>query len=92
MLIATTGRHSSQVDKIAGAINFFNSTLDDDSSEHLVSRLLDRRDNFGIEEVQDIVEWMIEEWTGHPTVQSSASTPSRPTGGKTSTRSTSKLT
>lgn len=92
VLMATTGRHSSMPEQIAGIINFFASVLDDFSHTHLVSRLLDRRDDFGIEEVTGIMEWMIEEWTGNPTQEPSGSQRSRSRGGQNSTPPTPALT
>lgn len=88
VLMATTGRHSSSNEQVAGIINFFCAVLDDESQSYVISRLLDRKDSFGVEQVQDIMEWMIEEWSGRPTVSPSVSTPSPPSGGPKSTPST----
>lgn len=85
ILMATTGRHSNLHEKIAGVINFFVATLDEKSHHHLVDRLLDRKDPFGIEEVTDIMKNLVEEWTGHPTESSSGSPQSRSSGGRKST-------
>lgn len=87
VLMASVSRSQSTANQIAGIINFFVEVLDDDSHAYLVGRLLDRRDPFGLQEVQAIMEWMIEEWTGRPTSSPSASTPSRRSGGRRSTRS-----
>lgn len=84
-LLATTSRHSSTQEQVAGLINFFVAVLDDESREHLVARLLDRRDEFGVKEVQDIFEFLTETWTARPTKSLSGSTPSRRTGGRKST-------
>lgn len=92
VLMATTSRHSAQSEQIAGIINFFASVLDDESHHYIVSRLLDRRDPFGIEQVQEIMEHLVEEWSGRPTQRSSGSTPSRQTGGQKSKRPTPALT
>lgn len=88
VLLATTGRHSSTQEQIAGIINFFASVLDDSSHHYIVSRLLDRRDPFGIEQVQGIMEWMVEEWTGRPFESPSGSTRSLPSDGQNSTPTT----
>jgi hypothetical protein len=77
LLMASFGRHSSQTDKVAGIIDFFVETLDEPSHQHLVGRLLDRNDPFSVEDVEAIMEWMIEEWSGRPTKRPSAS-PRRP--------------
>lgn len=92
VLMATTGRHSSQQEQIAGLINFFVAVLDDDSHSYVVNRLLDRKDPFGIDEVQNIMEWMIEEWSGRPTQSPSVSTASPPNAGQNSTPPTPALT
>lgn len=91
-LMASTGRHSSDSEQIAGLINFFVAVLDDDSHNYVVSRLLDRRDPFGLEQVQAIMEWMVEEWSGRPTKSPSVSTPSPPNTGRSSTAKTPALT
>lgn len=92
ILIATTGRHTSQATQVAGVVNFFVEVMDEPSHAYLVDRLLDRTDPFGIEEVEAIMSWMIEEWTGRPTQSPSVSTRSPKRGGPRSTRRTSALT
>jgi hypothetical protein len=84
-LVATTSRHSSAQEQVAGLINFFVAVLDDESREHLVARLLDRKDPFGVTEVEEIFKWLTAEWTARPTKSLSGSTPSRRTGGRRST-------
>lgn len=91
-LMATTGRHSNEQEQIAGIINFFVAVLDDQSHDFLVKKMLDRDDDFGILEVQEIMQWMVEEWTARPTQSPSASTPSRRSGGRKSTQPTPALT
>lgn len=90
ILMAAAGRFTSLTDKIAGAIDFFVSVMDEESRDYLVGRLLDRDDDFGMEEVEEILEWLTEEWTGRPTKSSSVSTPQRRNGGRNSTRTTTK--
>lgn len=89
MLLATIGRGSSEVDKIAGAINFFCAVLEDADSLWIETRLLDRRDPFGIDEVQRIMEALIEEWSGRPTQPLSVSSPSPESTGPKLTQPTS---
>lgn len=74
MLMASVGRHTSQQTKIAGIIDFFVAVMDERSHGHIVDRLLDRDDPFGLKEVEEIMMWMIEEWTGRPTKSPSVST------------------
>lgn len=92
VLMASTGRHTSAQEQIAGVINFFVAVLDDESHNFIVNKLLDRKDPFGIEHVNDIMEWMMEEWSGRPTKSPSGSTTSPPTGGRNSTPPTPALT
>lgn len=82
VLMATTGRYANIQDQIAGIINFFASVLDDASQHYVVTRLLDRKDPFGIDQVESIMRWMVEEWTGNPTREPSGSAPSLPSGGQ----------
>lgn len=92
VLMAATAKHTTIQEQIAGVINFFVNVLDEESHQYLVSRLLDRTDSFGLEEVQDIMEWMIEEWAGRPTSPPSVSTRSQRSGGQKSKRPTTKST
>jgi hypothetical protein len=88
LLMATTASHSNLHEKIAGVINFFVAVLDEKSHHHIVGRLMDRDDDFGIEEVTDIMHELIEEWSGNPTEGVSGSSPSRSRAGQKSTRRT----
>ena len=92
MLMASLGRHSSDATKLAGVIDFFVTVMDDESHQHVVDRLLSRDDTFGLEQVTDIMMWMIEEWTGRPTQPLSVSTSSPGSGGQKSRRRTTKST
>lgn len=88
MLMAETSRHQDLQTKVAGAIDFFQSCFPDDQAAHLRTRLLTKRDPFGIQDVQDIVEYLLEEWSGRPTRSPSGSTRSRSNGGQRSKPST----
>ncbi len=85
MLMASTGRGASDTDRIAGVINFFVKVMSDESASYFERRLLDRKDPFGIEDVDHVMRWMIEAWTGNPTPEPSGSTPSPPNTGPSST-------
>ena len=92
VLMASISRQNDWTQQVAGVINFFASVLDQPSHAYLTGRLLDREDPFGVEDVQHIIEWMVEEWSGRPTQSPSGSTPSRQNGGPRSTQPTHKLT
>ena len=92
MIADVMGRRSSMTDKVAGIIDFFTDVLDDESKDYIVGRLLDRHDPFGVADIQPIVNYLVEEWGGRPTVQPTDYLPSRKPGGQSSTRRTSKST
>lgn len=74
IITTKTGRRASSADVAAAAIDFFWSVLDDKAARTVEDRLMDRKDDFGLDEVLDILFWLIEEWTGHPTERQSVST------------------
>lgn len=85
MLMTSYGKYASTGETIAGVINFFVGILDEDSQSYITGRLLDRNDSFGLDQVQEIISWLSEEWSGRPTKSSAASTRSRKNGGRSST-------
>lgn len=72
-------------ERMAAMIDFFLGLLDKDSRRVLTKRLMDRDDNFELEDVSDIMGWLMEQWSGRPTQPSSASSRSRANGGRKST-------
>lgn len=72
-------------EKIAAMIDFFMGLLDKESRRVLTRRLMDREDAFEMEDVSDIMNWLMEQWAGRPTQPSSVSTRSRSNGGRKST-------
>lgn len=69
----------------AQVMSTFWSLLDEQSAVVLRRRLADRHDSFGIADVLNIIEWIVEEAAARPTQSSLASTPSRATSGHLST-------
>lgn len=90
--MASTGRHATDQDRTAAIINFFIELFDKRSQAHLVERLLDREDPFGLPKMEEMIEALTEEWSGRPTQPSSGSTRSRTSGGRKSTPRTRKST
>lgn len=89
MLMASLGRGSSETDSIAGVINFFVKVLSREGAQYIESRLLDREDTgFELAQVEEIMEWLVEEWSGRPTQPLTVSTQSPVSGGPKSTPST----
>jgi len=89
-VMATTGKHASTQDQIAGQVNFFLALFEQEDADTLARRLLDRNDPFGLETVTEIFAAMMEEWSGRPTKSSSASSQSPRTTGRKSTPRTPK--
>jgi hypothetical protein len=92
MTMASLGRHTSDMTKMAGVIDFFVAVLDEDSHNYVVNRLMDREDPLRLEKVEEVITWLMEEWSGRPTRLPSVSTRSQPSGGQKSKRTTTKST
>jgi hypothetical protein len=88
VLMASIGKGASDIDGVAGPLNFFDSLLDADGKRYFLDRLLDPDDLFGPEEIEEIMEALVEEWGARPTQPSSGSAPSQPTDGPKSTPTT----
>lgn len=69
----------------AAVMDVFWELLSEDTRRHLRRRLLSRTDPFGLADIMNIIEWLVEESTARPTTPSSASTSSQETTGRRST-------
>lgn len=87
LFLAAVGMGSSGMDGVAGVVNFLLSVLDPASKSHVTSRLLDRDDPFGMEDLQEIMEYLVGEWSGRPTESPIDSSASPLTDGPRSTPS-----
>lgn len=92
IFMAATSKNSSTEESVAGIINFLSSVLDEQSNSYVVSRLMDRRDKFGLPQANDVLRWLIGEWSARPTESPSGSTPSPESTGQPSTETTPALT
>lgn len=72
-------------EKVVAILDLFWSLMEDATARHLRRRLRDRKDKFGVPDIMNVLEWIIEERTGRPTKPSSGSTASPPTTGARST-------
>lgn len=88
MFAAMTGRRASTQDQIAGTVDFFFDLFEKADQARLSARLLDRADTFTTATIGEIMEAMVEEWSGRPTKPSSVSTTSQSNVGRKSTRRT----
>lgn len=76
---------SSPSDQIATQINFFFSMLDDKDVHYFKHRLFDREDAFDVDNIAEIITYLLEEWAARPTKQPSDYLPSQRSAGKRST-------
>jgi hypothetical protein len=88
LLMMALGRHVSDTDQFAGVIDFFINVLDEPSQKYVVDRMATRTNIIPLEEIVQILEWMVEEWGGRPFPKPSVSTSSRRNGGRKSTPTT----
>lgn len=63
--------------QIASVIDFLDAILDEAGKRRFRDRLLDRDDPFDLEQVQEIIEWAMDEWSSRPTTSSKGSSSSR---------------
>lgn len=84
-LSMTTHKRQSFETQVSGIINFVMAIMDDETAAYLSDRLLDHNDSFEIEQIQEIIEYLVEEWAARPTEQSSGSSESPDTSGPSST-------
>lgn len=71
--------------QIAGIINFLDMLLDEQGRKRFEERLLDRDDDFDLDEVSEVIQGLVEEWSSRPTSKASGSSSSPNGGGRTST-------
>lgn len=76
---------ASNAQVVARSINFLNSLLDPEDQRYLARRLLDRHDEFGGEDVANILTKILEEWGGKGGGSHTASQRSRRPSGKATT-------
>lgn len=83
--LAGSSDTSSSAEMMASQINFFFSLLDEDDARYAKRRLFHRDDAFDVDNVAEILEFAMEEWSARPTKQPSDFLPSQSSNGKRST-------
>lgn len=78
--MAQTPLHS-----VGAIINFVAALMEDEDARHLQRALLNPRSGFGPEELQELAEYLVEEWSGNPTNESPVSSRRPATTGASST-------
>jgi hypothetical protein len=88
LLMMAMGRHATEADQFAGVVDFFFNVLDEPSQAYVSRRMMSRDQLIPMEQVVEILQWMIEEWGGRPFQRPSGSTSSQRNGGRKSTGTT----
>jgi hypothetical protein len=83
--LAGSSEMATDSELAAAQINFFFSLLEKRDATWFRRRLFDRSDDFDIETIGEIVEYLMEQWSARPTKQPSDYLPSQRSGGKKST-------
>lgn len=91
MMYSSLSDHARDEKRIAGVVDFFFGLLDSDQARILGARLLDRNDSFELEQITEIMGWLVEEWAARPTRPSSASSASPTSTGRKSTARSQKM-
>lgn len=83
-MLAALGRGQSQDQRFAGIINIMMESLRDEDQDYLEGRLLTRdpKNRLPVKKIEEIFEYLIEEWFARPTQPSSGSAPSPQTDGQ----------
>lgn len=89
-MLAALGRGQSQDQRFASIINIMMSALRGDDQDYLESRLLERdpRTRLPVKKIEEIFEYLTEEWFARPTQPASGSAGSQQNGGQNSTLTT----
>jgi hypothetical protein len=92
--VSATGPRRDLATKLAAIVDFMVEVLDEEGQAYITNRLMtsDRKDPFGLDELTELMNWMVEEWTARPTGRPSGSTRSASRGGPKSRRTTTKRT
>lgn len=85
LLLGAMNEYASNEQQAATVLDVFWSLLEEDTVGVLKRRLRDRHDTFGLQDIMNIIEWIVEETSARPTRPSLASLPSRATSGHLST-------
>jgi hypothetical protein len=86
LLAAMAGdEDATAAEEAAGIMALFKSSLPEDEYRILRQRLKDPEDDVTLEVLQEVIPWLMEEWTAFPTQPASASSASPVTTGARST-------
>lgn len=92
LVAGAMSQYAEDAEKAVAVLDLFWSLMDLETARHLRRRMRDRKDPFGVPDVMNVLEWVVEEATGRPTKPSSGSTASQPSTGARSTASSQRKT
>lgn len=83
-MLASLGRGQTSDQRFAAIINIMMASLRDEDQDYLESRLLTRdpAKRLPVEQIEQIFEYLSEEWFARPTQPPSGSAPSQPSDGQ----------
>jgi hypothetical protein len=85
LFMAAIGEGASPINGVVGIIDLLDGIFEEDDKSYYRGRLMDRKDPFGIKDVEQIMEYLLEEWSARPTTSPSGSMASPPRTGPNST-------
>lgn len=85
IMAAMSGYYQDAGESAATIINFFVELLTDDGKHLITRKLMDRKDPFSLEQLIDVLEYIVETWSNTPTSVPSDSTSSPESTGPKST-------
>jgi hypothetical protein len=85
-MIATTAEND--VEAASALLTFLVSMTNDEGGRILKRSVLNPHSGFDLDDVPDVIRYLIEEWGGFPTAPASASSATQATTGRTSTGAT----
>lgn len=82
-MLASMGRGQSQDQRVSSVLNMMLAVFNEDDKDYLEGRLLTRdpKRRLSLAKIEEIFEYLVEEWFGHPTQSSSGSAESPPSTG-----------
>lgn len=85
LFLAAYGDMTEMGTRVVDTLNFFSARFGREDAGYFRRRLNDPDDPFEFEDLADILAWLVEEWSGRPTISPSASVLSPTATGNDST-------
>lgn len=85
LFLSSQAENRTIADQMAGVVDLVDGLLTEEQRPLFHKRLLDRNHPLDFDVLQEIIEWLLEEWSARPTQESSDSSSSQRSGGRKST-------